>query len=273
MDLTFGGPLPQALAQRFSPQSGSSADVPKTIPNDPEPTQPARQLLKGGILIRTLRQLGQGGKVTSGPSLLVDQILKVSGASSIEELVNEKWEGNIAAFLSEDAQGSLPTCMFLKAVDAKVRKTLKVYYSPRIGLDLSHPGTTGPTVLPLHPRIRYLVRPYRFFVQPDQLTANGRAHTFLGVLNGITEQQTKTKTEGNPTAAIDKALAKPFLSSEVVKITGIKDNTAAKYLLEYKSGRTTGNAAIESQIGPKGKGAASSPATYLKLMGGLSKLL
>ncbi|KAF9522113.1 hypothetical protein CPB83DRAFT_864930 [Crepidotus variabilis] len=270
MDLTFGGPLLPALAQRFAPakvQDSETVPSASTGTADSKISVPSpKQLLKGGILIRTLRQLGPGGKVISGPSLLVDQILSVSGASSIEELVEQKWEGNISAFLSDDPKESPPTCLYLKAVDPPKRTTPKIYYSPRIGLDLSHPGTTGPSVLPLHPRIRYLVRPYRFFVQPDLLTANGRAHTFLGVLQSKIEDQVKTTT-------MDAALAKTFLSSEICKLTGLKENTAAKYLAEYKAGRVAGVSVIEAQIGPKGKGAAGSPATYLKLMGALSKLL
>ncbi|CAA7259414.1 unnamed protein product [Cyclocybe aegerita] len=255
MDLTLGGqPLHSSL--KYFGTEGSTTEAGKD-----EPPKPTRQLQRGGVLIRSLRRLGAGGKVISGPSLLVDEILSVSGAPSIEDLVENKWERNTSAFLS--AEGNPPTCLFLKAMDPTTRKTPpKIYFSPRIGLDLSHPGTTGPSTLPLHPRIRFLTKKYRFFVHPDQLVANGRAQTFLGILESCIEQDSD----------YDAALKKQSLNGQIVRLSGIKSATAAKYLADYVSGRKAGVKAVEEFIGPKGKGASSSPATYLKMMGALSKL-
>ena len=250
MDLTFGGPLPNWIYAKYGSPSAS--------PSSSSNPQPVERFLCGGILLRSLRQLGPGGKVISGPSLLVDQILKVSGAATIEELVEEKWEKNIYAFLSEE--GSPSTCLYLKEVEAGVRKSPKIYYSPRIGLDLSHPGTTGPSTLPLHPRIQFLPKPNRFFIHPEQLVANGRPQTFLGVLQAYIASS----------SSLEAGLSRPSLSGQISGLTGLKDSTVAKYLAEYKSGRNFGIKFIESVIGPKGKGASSSPATYLKMMGALS---
>lgn len=252
MDLTFGGPLPNWVHAKYV----SPSDPPLSTSN----LQPPERYLRGGILLRSLRQLGPGGKVISGPSLLVDQILFVSGASAIEELVEQKWKKNICAFLSEEESPS--TCLYLKEVQVTARKPSKVYYSPRVGLDLSHPGTTGPSVLPLHPRIRFLSKAYRFFVHPEQLVANGRPQTFLGVLQACIASF----------PSMEAGLMKPALSGQISNLTGLKDSTAAKYLAEYKSGRKSGVKFLESVIGPKGKGASSSPSTYLKMMGALSTI-
>lgn len=252
MDLTFGAPLPNWVKSKYFPsEAGTSAAS----------SQPVRELLRGGILLRSIRQRGPGGKITSGPSLLVDQILVASGASSIEQLVKNKWEGNISAVLSDEESRS--TCLYLKEVGLEERKSLsKVYVSPRIGLDLSHPGTTGPSTLPLHPRIYFLPKLYRFFVHPHLLVANGRPQTFLGVLHA--------HLDGSPSA--ETALLKPSLSNDIARVTGMKDATAAKYLADYRIGRKAGAEFLKTVIGPGGKGAASSPSMYLKMIGAISTL-
>jgi hypothetical protein len=67
-------------------------------------------------------------------------------------------------------------------------------------------------------------------------------------------------------------LKKPFLSKAIASLIGIKDATAAKYLGDYVAGHEAGLRLIDSFIGEKGKGASSSPATYLKMMGALSNM-
>ncbi len=238
MDLTFGGP------SQLTPSSES----------DPE-----SRLLRGGVLLRSVRQVATG-KVTSGPSLLVDLVLSASGVSSIEELVDEKWAKNTSAFLpAEDDKQAV--CLFLKPVVAPQRKPPSIYFSPRIGLELSHPGTTSATTLPLHPRILFLPKRYRFFTNPSLLITNGRAQTFLAILHQLT---TSSGASGSQTDA--------SLSRSISLITKTKEATAAKYLSDYNSGREGGIPLIDSLIGTKGKGASSSPATYLKMMGALSTL-
>ncbi|KAF8178029.1 hypothetical protein BJ912DRAFT_856562 [Pholiota molesta] len=201
MDLTFGGP-PQLT-------SGNGD-----------------RLLRGGILLRSVRQV-KSGKVTSGPSLLVDLILSASGAEGIEDLVQKNWLNNTAAFPSEaDARQS--TSLSLKPVPTATPQTLPtIYFSPRIGLDLSHPGTTSATTLPLHPRIRFLPRKYRFFTHPEWLVANGRPQTFLGVLHSLI-------------ASSSAGLKTPSLSNDIARITKTKEATSAKYLADYVAGRDAG---------------------------------
>lgn len=250
MDLTFGAPLPNWVKTKYFSSEPPTSSSP-----------PVRELLRGGILLRSIRQIGPGSKIISGPSLLVDQILAASDASSIQELVENKWEGNISAILSDE--GSPSVCLYLKGVEAEEYKApTKVYFSPRIGLDLSHPGTTGPDTLPLHPRIRFLPKLYRFFVYPNLLVANGRPQTFLGVLQSYL----------GLSSSVEAALLKPSLTRDIARLTGMKEHNVAKYLAEYKAGRKVGALFLKSVIGSKGKGAGSSPLMYLKMMGAISTL-
>ncbi len=164
---------------------------------------------------------------------------------------------NTSAFLpAEDDKQAV--CLFLKPVVAPQRKPPSIYFSPRIGLELSHPGTTSATTLPLHPRILFLPKRYRFFTNPSLLITNGRAQTFLAILHQLT---TSSGASGSQTDA--------SLSRSISLITKTKEATAAKYLSDYNSGREGGIPLIDSFIGTKGKGASSSPATYLKMMGAL----
>ena len=244
MDLTIGGT--PVLSKHFLPAP--------PISNPPE--------LCGGILLRSLRELGPNTKVISGPSLLVDRILSFSDAFSITDLVENKWAGDISAFVSEKNERS--TRLFLRPVSSINGASTTIYFSPRIGLDLSHPGTTNPTVLPLHPRIQFLPKSYRFFTHPEELVANGRPQTFLGVLFSLCLYTNSDITE---------ALKQPLLSQEIAALMALKEPTSAKYLAEYIAGREGGVDVVNSFVGVQGKGAASSPSSYLRMMGALSNLI
>ena len=254
LDLTIGR-IPPVLSRHFVPPISNPHEF-----GD-------QQLLCGGILLRSLRELGPNGKVISGPSLLVDHIINLSGASSISDLVENKWAGNTCAFISEKDERS--TRLFLRPVSepsstsSNSRATSMIYFSPRIGLDLSHPGTTNPEILPLHPRIQFLPKPYRFFAHPEVLVANGRPQTFLGVLSLCISTHSD----------FTEALKKPLLSQEIAALMALKEPTCAKYLAEYIAGREGGVDLLKSFVGPKGKGASSSPSTYLRMMGALSNLI
>ncbi|PPQ92768.1 hypothetical protein CVT25_003877 [Psilocybe cyanescens] len=261
MDLTFGGPLPAVGSNSSSSSS-----------NDTGSTSVQAPLRLGGILLRTIREV-KSKKIISGPSLLVDRILAASGAPGIRELVHDqdKWAGNISAFKffstagsnSDSGSSTQTTSLYLKPIktrnDSDEASNDTIYFSPRIGLELSHPGITSATTLPLHPRIRFLPKRYRFFSRPHLLTVNGRPQTFLGVLQSCI-------------ASDPNGLQKPGLSRDIARLTGIKESTAAKYLADYMSGRDAGAELLNSVIGPQGKGASSSPATYLKMMGAISAL-
>ena len=251
--------MPPVLSRHFV--------VPAPQNSNPPEHKVEEQLVCGGILLRSLRELGPNGKVISGPSLLVDHIVNLSGASSISDLVENKWAGDTFAFISGKDERS--TKLFLRpvsepsSISSNSRAASTIYFSPRIGLDLSHPGTTYPEILPLHPRIQFLPKPYRFFTHPEELVANGRPQTFLGVLSLCISTNSD----------FTEALKKPLLIQEIAALMALKEPTCAKYLAEYVAGREGGVDLLKSFVGPKGKGASSSPSSYLRMMGALSSFI
>ena len=269
LDLTVGSPsLNGDSKSKYWDNTGASSNE--------VTSQEKNKLLCGGILLRTIREV-KTRKVISGPSLLVDRILAASGATSIQDLVNDKWGGDINAFdipenrLESTSQNEVSerprrTCLYLRAIQGGTRKTPQIYYSPRIGLELSHPGTTSSTVLPLHPRIRFLPRRYRFFIHPELLTSNGRPQTFLGVLHSLTSYSTCPPDE------LEVKFKKQSLIKDIARITGLKEATTEKYLKDYILGREGGTVLLNDFIGTKGKGASGSPAMYLKMIGASSAL-
>lgn len=206
--------------------------------------------VRGGILLRTLRRVSDS-TVISGPSLLVDELLRASKADGIPELVNEKWKGDISAFRapSPDDPESNPLTLFV-GVKESTASPPQIYKSPRIGIDLSHPSTR---LDPSNPRVRFVSKPYRYFVLPHLLTANGRGQTFLGVHNHCVDVLQISK--------------KSLLAGKIASLTGVQQKTVDKYLETYRDGLATGD--VERFIGLRGKGASSSPGTFLQLMGSL----
>ena len=88
------------------------------------------------------------------PSLLVDELLRLSGASNIATLVSSTWSGDTHAFPASDPERPTRTSLRLHAI-AKPMHAQTVYCSPRIGLDLSHksiPTTADENTLAQHPR-------------------------------------------------------------------------------------------------------------------------
>jgi hypothetical protein len=249
LDLTIGRPLSIA-SPYFASASSDSGGMTITT---------GKPLLRGGALLRTLQRISDS-KVISGPSVLVDQILLLSQASSISDLVEHKWARDTSAFLSYVSPNSheSPASLYLKPLlSSDASRKSPVYRSPRIGLELSHPGTT-PT--PTHPRVFFLAKRYRYFIQPHLLTSNGRTQTFLGVLQACVD----TGLYGEvplKSAALWKALA---------DITGLKSSTVAKYICDYQAGIDGGS--LKSFVGSSGKGASGSPSTYLRMMGTLASL-
>lgn len=213
--------------------------------------------VRGGILLRSVRRLSDS-KVISGPSLLVDEILRLSGAPNIAELVTTIWGGDISAFPSSSKERSVSPIASLRLQrihPPSEMKCTQIYRSPRIGLDLSHPDLTVDTPL-THPRCVYVSKLYRYFVHPHLLTANGRGQTFLGAYQ----------------ACVDSRLFEEdgSLCTELVKLTGLKAATVKKYLEEYRHGFKKG--VLRSFMGAAGKGSSASPTTFLRMMGTLRRL-
>ncbi|KAI0089672.1 hypothetical protein BDY19DRAFT_993243 [Irpex rosettiformis] len=258
LDLTFGSPMVQRptskVASHYFPTPQNESARNKT---------PALQAvdIRGGILLRTMRRVSDN-KVISGPSLLVDEILRVSGASSIATLVNEMLSSDTMAWSSPSRANSTRTSLQLvpitKTTLSSNQPKTHIYSSPRIGLDLSHSSIPVPTAAAdtertlKHPRLSFLARPYRYFVHPELLTANGRGHTFYGVYRSLTTSEEHSETK---------------LKRELVRVTDLKPNTVDKYLKEYLESVKEG--CIKDFIGQKGKGAGSNPVTALSMFGTL----
>ncbi|KAI0059517.1 hypothetical protein BV25DRAFT_1829053 [Artomyces pyxidatus] len=257
LDITIGTPLvtmPETLitSRYFAPTSSISSTPP------PPPTDPASSTTRGGILIRSLRRMSDM-KVISGPSLVVDELLRASRASSIAELVRDKWCDDISAFgptgLHQHAIKS--AFLFLRHRPSAETDTAPIVYkSPRIGLDLSNPATRCSSS---DPRILYVSRPYRYFLYPHLLTANGRGQTLLGVYQWYRAQT--SGSEETQAVAID----------ELAKLTGIQKLTITKYLGDYRDACAVGD--VKAFVGPKGKGASASPSQFLRMMGAIERFL
>ncbi|TFK33296.1 hypothetical protein BDQ12DRAFT_691389 [Crucibulum laeve] len=256
LDLTIGrrAPLATTTSQYFPSQSSSS-----------QTSEEKPSIFRGGILLRSIRRLGPDPKVISGPSLLVDQVLLLCKAASILELVEDTWSGDTTAFHSTNGEDAPSAALTLQPRPATTAVPPTIYTSPRIGLDLSHPGTTPPPehtadTTPLHPRIVFLPKLYRYFVHPKELTTKGRPQTFLAMLH--------SRLSSCPD--IDRKLKSGGLSNNIARMMGLKESTASKYLADYVAGREAGRSALKAFVGVKDS--SSSPAAYLKMMGALERV-
>jgi len=220
LDLTIGTP--------DSPASSDSSSPP--IP------------VRGGILLRSLRRVSDS-VVVSGPSLLVDELLRCSGCPGISELVTERWLGEISAFRAPPSENrtSFPAALFVGSKQSHTSS--QIYKSPRIGIDLSNTSSSDR-------RMQYVCKLYRFYILPRLLTANGRGQTFLGVYDHCVDTLQVSKSS---------------LGGKIASLTGLQPQTVDKYLKAYRDALASGE--LEPFIGPSGKGAASSPVPFLQLVG------
>ncbi|KAI0684964.1 hypothetical protein BC835DRAFT_1386837 [Cytidiella melzeri] len=275
LDLTFGAPIaPTTVASRYFPTLPSNT----AEKNASTPRVPAVDIIRGGILLRTMRNISSR-KTISGPSLLVDEILRVSESPTVAILVNDKWAGETTA-TAWSSQSPTRTSLRLvpnrhdpssgSPTGTSSTSQPRIYSSPRIGLDLSHSSIPLPTttstdtdteqqILLRHPRVCFIGRPYRYFVHPELLLiANGRGHTFLGVYRSLSTTATYgTRSEEEEV----------HIHSQLVKLTALKLPAVEKYLREYLTGLREGS--VEAFVGPKGKGAGSAPKTALRMFGAL----
>jgi len=197
--------------------------------------------VRGGILLRSLRRVSDSF-VVSGPSLLVDELLRCSGSPSISELT-EKWFGEISAFRAPSSENpaSIPAALFIGS--KQMHTSSQIYKSSRIGIDLSNPSSSDR-------RMQYVCKPYRFYILPRLLTANGRGQTFLGVYDHCVDTL---------------QVSKPAVAGKIASLTGLQSQTVEKYLKAYRDALASGE--LGHFIGPSGKGAASSPVPFLQLVG------
>jgi len=163
--------------------------------------------------------------------------------------------GNTIAFPQASTGGNAsPASMCLRPkIRTKNGVQPTIYRSPRVGLDLSNPRTAES---PTDPRVIYISKPYRYFIHPHLLTSNGRGHTFLGIYRMCLDS--------------DQFKSDDDTLGEIIRLSGLKETTAVKYLADYNAGLQNGT--LHSFIGSSGKGASASPATYLKMMGTLARI-
>ncbi|KAG8765428.1 hypothetical protein FRC12_007497 [Ceratobasidium sp. 428] len=221
LDLTFGTPV--------SPQTSSDTPV-----------------AYGGILLRALRNTSNQ-KVTCGPSLLVDEVLRAAGCSELTDLVGKIWGGDTSAFGEEG-----PSRVFLRPAthtpkSAKSTKDAPIYTSPRIGLELSR-IETAKEATSTHPRVQYVIRPYRFFKHP-RLLGSARPQTFYGLFSQSVPR------------------------SQIADILNLKPMQVETFAGHVEAGRRTGKAGIREFVSEMGKGAAPSTQRFLKMAGVLECIL
>ena len=204
----------------------------------------------------------------SGLSLL-DEILRLSGASKIPDLVSDTCENDISAFSPPSV--SRHSTMRLVRIpspslsrEAALAAQQRIYRSPRIGLDISHPSIS-PSNLHTHPRVLFVRQSYRFFAHPSLLTANGRGQTFLGVYDAVSPDYRPYDAE---------------LPRVLERLTGWKIATVNKCSAEYMAGLDgscddgkKGEEAMRQWMGKREKGVASSMTGWLRMIGTLRRVL
>ncbi|KAI1791055.1 hypothetical protein LXA43DRAFT_450246 [Ganoderma leucocontextum] len=291
LDVTLGR-APPAITSKFFPVPPSTSNAASSEGGD---------IVRGGALFRSVRRVSDR-KVISGPSLLVDEVLRLSGAKEIAELVAVNWNSDISAFpppdtpspssssildtatqlrqLPASTTGYLPperlSTMYLvrtarasytaptaaSGKDALVEGKLRIFRSPRIGLDISHPSvpsassSSSASAALAHPRVTFIARLYRFFVSPYLLTSNGRGQSFVGVHDALVARGHCANDEE--------------LLGELVRLTGLKGPTATKYLVELRAGLAHGT--LAEWTGPKGKAVSSSVTAWVRMIGTLRGL-
>ncbi|RPD67530.1 hypothetical protein L226DRAFT_608683 [Lentinus tigrinus ALCF2SS1-7] len=258
LDITIGQPVPTATrtSKYFSDASNSNSKT-STSTSALE----TEGILRGGILLRSVRRTSDA-KVISGPSLLVDEILRLNNASKISDLVADVWKDDIFVFPLPSSRRS--TMRLVRISPAAAAATPRIYRSPRIGLDISHPSIS-PTNFLTHPRVHYVGQSYRFFAHPQLLTANGLAQTFLGVYDMEAPQYDPYHAELLPV---------------LERLTGWKVARVKKCFAEYMAGLEGScdkgkreEDVLRQWMGKKGKEAGASMAGWLRMMGTLRRVL
>lgn len=202
----------------------------------------------GGVLLRSMRRVNDG-TVISGPSLLVDEILRVFDAPNLNTLVSETWNNQLFALQTPESAKSF-SCMYLAKKDVYLARCDRmIYSSPRVGLDLSNPDTKASAT---DPRVTFVGKFHRFFRYPELLTKNGRLQTFVGLL-------CRSKNERSNETGI----------ASLIAITGkYSEASVKKYTAEFRRGESSGR--LEHFVGLSEK--TTAPANYLRLMGTLYRM-
>ncbi|KAI9252841.1 hypothetical protein BDA99DRAFT_540836 [Phascolomyces articulosus] len=192
----------------------------------------------GGMLIRAVLDQSTN-KVVEGPSLLVDEILRVCKHKSLDSLTKTPWPGQCWSKKSlfylekkpsssdlnneeddEDIASSTVTRR-IKRQKLDQHKNKTVYTSCRVGLGL---GNRSPSI---EARLLFVGRPYRFVMEP-WLLKKGRIWTIFGMF----EQQT-------------------ISNDNIVRLTGVTKSLLPKYKDEFDAGEKDPNDTIRACLNGK----------------------
>lgn len=221
---------------------------------------------RGGILFRSARVV-KTGAIISGPSLLVDFILRTYGLEEVQDLVGGKWSEDISAFPPEPADEDVTRTCTMTVVRVPQSSALgrpPIYRTPRIGLDLSHASSLA-TASNL--RVKFVQRRYRFIVEPHLLKVNGRPQMFIGLL----QQTLDRKHSGAKLSSLSEGEKQKVLQ-EVERIGSFTTKLARTYLGHFEHGVTDGGDSVGAYCGQKGKGVCQSPERLLRMFGAIQEL-
>ncbi|KAL1682749.1 hypothetical protein EV122DRAFT_287017 [Schizophyllum commune] len=201
----------------------------------------------GGVLLRSVQRAGSA-EVISGPSLLVDKIVSLSGATDLVDLVENKWAGDTSAFT--------PNGLFLRRRDdTACTGHRELCRTPRVGLDLSTAS-----------RAEYVAKAYRYIASFDS-PLKSKAQTFAGAVHHCCHAPTRPEGDFPLFAKVTKALHEASLTQRLVKLTALSSAVVARYLKDYRAGFD--KSSVKTFVGKKN--VASSPSSYLSMMGALHR--
>ncbi|EIW76512.1 hypothetical protein CONPUDRAFT_158529 [Coniophora puteana RWD-64-598 SS2] len=267
LDLTIGRPLPPSVksSRYFTQQNPSPAK--DLSSGSTSSALSSLSEMTGGVLLRSIRRLSDGN-VSSGPSLLVDQLLRLGNASNVQDLVSNKWGGDISVtVLAHDAPAPARTCLFLRKRPPPGTPSCStpptIYASPRIGLDLTNPAAQA---TPDSPRVAFVSRPYRFFIHPEKLTAYGRMQTFIGTCAFLAGGETRSENAyGKELSAIS-----PKALEGACTLMALKLPSGQGYIEAFREGYET--MSLKTFVGAAGKNALRSTG-YLAMVGAVQRSL
>ncbi|QRV94896.1 hypothetical protein RhiJN_22914 [Ceratobasidium sp. AG-Ba] len=236
-------PVPSPRTSGFKAGTRKGLDLTFGTPVSPATASDDAPVAYGGILLRALRNVSTQ-KVTCGPSLLVDEVLRAAGSDSLPDLVGTRWNGDTSAFGDE-----APSRVFLRPATASksTKASAPIYTSPRIGLDLSRIETAS-AATSTHPRVQYVARPYRFFRLP-RLLGTVRPQTFYGLF------------------------VQSFTRAQIADVLNLPPMQVEKLAGYVQDGRRAGKNAMREFVSESGKGSSTSAQKFLKLAGVLECVL
>lgn len=162
-----------------------------------------------GILVRGIERIDTATLV-DGPCLVVDHLLALNGAPSIQALVS-RFDIGLQAPGGDPAKS--PLCMTLRP--DRLGKT--IYHSPRVGLTLKRADTVD--------RRRFVGRDYRALTEPA-LIKKGKPHLAVALHR------------------------KGVSHAEIARITGTKPSVIARYAEAYDAGRAQDAALFREAANP-----------------------